>query len=339
MLPITDKIFKIISPLGETPLGYVNCYLLITEKGNILIDTGWNTPEALETLHDQLRELSLSIKDLDLIITTHAHVDHCGLIAMLQKFSNVKTAMHASEAVAMKRKFQNPEQFLALAKAWLMRAGVSRGELFSLLTPINKFIDLSPPCMIDLVYQGGERLDFGDLKINLLLSPGHSTGHLCLYEPGDKLLFTGDHILPEINPVLGDYLNGAPRLLADYLDALHQINFLEVKLALPGHREPFGNFHERVEQIAQHHRLRAEIIWGVLDDGEATVYEVAARIKWHSSAKTIPWPHLSPNDKRLSLLSVFTHLQALQELGALESREKGGVLRFQPRKGTPKFSN
>jgi len=90
---------------------------------------------------------------------------------------------------------------------------------------------------------GFERWGFvgiGSYMFRCVETPGHSEGHICLYEPHAKILVSGDHILNDITPTVSlRSEHGNP--LKEYLASLDKIEALEIDLALPGHREIFKN--------------------------------------------------------------------------------------------------
>ena len=72
-------------------VGRVNCYLLEVEPPT-LIDTGPNSGKALDELETQLRDLGHSIDDLELVILTHQHIDHLGLVEIIVGHSGADVA-------------------------------------------------------------------------------------------------------------------------------------------------------------------------------------------------------------------------------------------------------
>jgi glyoxylase-like metal-dependent hydrolase (beta-lactamase superfamily II) len=73
---IVQGVWQIKVPLPFTPLEYINVYVVKGVEGAILIDTGWNTPEAFSALQDGLKQQGLGWKDIKQIVITHIHPDH-----------------------------------------------------------------------------------------------------------------------------------------------------------------------------------------------------------------------------------------------------------------------
>jgi glyoxylase-like metal-dependent hydrolase (beta-lactamase superfamily II) len=134
----------------------------------------------------------------------------------------------------------------------------------------------------DVVVRGPvDRLNHPGLELEALHTPGHTIGHICLRLPAEKLLLTGDHVLPAIYPGLG--LGGRPTVnpIAAYLESLERVAVFDDHEILPGHHYRFTGLAERVERTAAHHRRRSdEVAVALAADPEATVYRVAAALTW-----------------------------------------------------------
>ncbi len=88
---------KIPLPSAKLLLGYVNVYLVKGNDGYLLIDTGWGTVEAFNSLEKQLAERGIDFKDISQIVSTHIHPDHYGLSGKLKQLSGAKVILHRLE--------------------------------------------------------------------------------------------------------------------------------------------------------------------------------------------------------------------------------------------------
>ena len=83
---MTEEIFpglyRIKIPLPESPLKYLNSYVIKSDDKNLIIDTGFNRKECLDAMNNGLKEINVDLADCDFFIT-HLHADHFGLIAKL----------------------------------------------------------------------------------------------------------------------------------------------------------------------------------------------------------------------------------------------------------------
>jgi len=103
----------------------------------------------------------------------------------------------------------------------------------------------------DLVDEGRE-IVMGAYRLKCLWTPGHTPGHMCLYDEEKGLLFSGDHVLYDITPHIESWAYQV-NALQDYLRSLDRIANLPVTMVLPGHRSLFSNLGERVAQLKDHH--------------------------------------------------------------------------------------
>jgi glyoxylase-like metal-dependent hydrolase (beta-lactamase superfamily II) len=116
----------------------------------------------------------------------------------------------------------------------------------------------------DRTLDGGEEIPCGRYAFRVIWTPGHSAGHICLYDRGNKVLLSGDHVLPHITPSVGLHVRATSNPLADYLDSLQLIGKLEAELVLPGHGEPFEGLPERTDELLAHHHRRLEEVVALL---------------------------------------------------------------------------
>jgi glyoxylase-like metal-dependent hydrolase (beta-lactamase superfamily II) len=125
----------------------------------------------------------------------------------------------------------------------------------------------------------GQVIKAGDYTFECVETPGHSFGHTCLYEADRKILIAGDHILKEITPNIGAWVDDW-NPLDEYLESLTEIARLDVGIVLPGHRSVFQDMRERIGELREHHRERAEEVARILKGRPGTAYEVASKMSW-----------------------------------------------------------
>src|SRR5260370_2173066 len=107
----------------------------------------------------------------------------------------------------------------------------------------------------------------GRRQLGVEWTPGHSPGHICLYERGEKLLFAGDHMLPELSPNVGLHPQSTPDPLHEYLDGLKRMAAYEPPLILPAHGRPFTDAASRVAALAPHPSRRLGQIFAIVSAG------------------------------------------------------------------------
>jgi hydroxyacylglutathione hydrolase len=174
-----------------------NTYLIKGSK-TILIDPGH--VHLFDYVRSGLTDLNLTPEQIDLIIITHAHPDHLEAVALFKKPTLFTMSLVEFE----------------FAKQWFNRFGPDAGK------------GLEP----DFFLQDGE-LIVEDFSFQVISTPGHSPGSICLYWPERKALFTGDLIF---NQGIGrtDLPGGNGPLLKE---SILQIACLDIEYLLSGHGE------------------------------------------------------------------------------------------------------
>jgi glyoxylase-like metal-dependent hydrolase (beta-lactamase superfamily II) len=209
---------------------------------------------------------------------------------------------------------------------WLRLNGTPADELDRLNFGSMGILDRVRIAFPDRTLDGGEEIACGRFAFRVLWTPGHSAGHVCLYDAGHKVLLSGDHVLPHITPSVGLHVRAASNPLADYLDSLRLIGRLEAELVLPGHGEPFHGLPERTGELLAHHQRRLDEIVGLLSDvpGHAlSGYEIASRMSW-SRRRT--WDDLSGFERRMAVTEALAHIELLHARGAVEKAYgEGGI--------------
>lgn len=163
----------------------------------------------------------------------------------------------------------------------------------------------------------------------MLWTPGHAPGHICLYEPVEKVLICGDHILPGITPNIGLHPHSSGNPLGDYLNSLDELSRLEIKLALPGHEEPFTNVKTRIAELIQHHQDRNTEILATIKTEAKSAYQVAREITWMADLGGVPWQELHSWDRRLAVMETLAHLEAMKIEGKIDKSSGDSVIYYQ----------
>jgi len=325
MIEVTPGIYRMPLPLPVPNLSHINTYLVKGDRGCLLIDTGWNTAEAFASLKKQLAELGIKGKEISRIVVTHAHPDHYGLAGKLKALFNATLYFHHLEKDFIETRYVHMDELLQEMGQWLNQNGVPPErlpELQQASLPMLKFV---APAMPDTTLYGGEVITCGDFSFNVLPTPGHAPGHICLYEPDRKLLFSGDHILPTITPHVGLHPQSGSNPLGDYLDSLNRLEQMEVNLVLPGHEQPFTEFKERIEGITLHHRLRNAEILAALNSEAKTAFELTTSITWLHDVNGVGWYKLGNWDKRMAILETLAHLEAMRAKGEMEKFNRDDI--------------
>jgi glyoxylase-like metal-dependent hydrolase (beta-lactamase superfamily II) len=323
-------IHRLRLPIPNSPLEYVNAYVVDGDRDNgaLLVDTGWNTEEAFDALKKQLVEIGISGEDISQMVVTHAHPDHYGLAGELKHLYGARLALHHLEKDFIESRYINMDELIQEIGRWLHRNGAPPDELSKLQTASLPMLKFVTPVLPDVTLYGGETITTGYFNFQVLWTPGHAPGHICLYEPDKKILFSGDHILPTITPHVGLHPQSSGNPLGDYLDSLNRLKQLDVKLVLPGHEHPFTNFKPRIEEIIQHHKQRNSEILSALNANTKTAYQIATEITWMHDVIGVSWDKLDSWDKRMAVLETLSHLEAMRATGKLDKFTKDDIIYY-----------
>ena len=325
MIEVTPGIYRIPLPLPVSKLRHINTYLVRGDNGYLLVDTGWNTKESFNSLKKQLAEIGVDGKEIARIVVTHVHPDHYGLAGKLKNLFGATLAFHHLEKDFIETRYVSMEELIQVLGQLLHRNGVPPDRLAELQKASLPMLKFVTPTMPDITLYGGETITCGDFSFNVLPTPGHTAGHICLYEPDKKILFSGDHILPTITPHVGLHPQSSPNPLGDYLDSINSLKRLDVELVLPGHEQPFTGFQERIEGMILHHRMRNAEIMGALGHDSKTAFQLSTEITWLHDVNGVGWYKLADWDKRMAILETLAHLEAMRAKGELEKFNRNDI--------------
>jgi len=195
---------------------------------------------------------------------------------------------------------------------------------------VKRFTRLAEYAEPEIVCQGGETLRHAGFEFHILWTPGHSPGHICLYEPHHRLFFSGDHVLPGITSHIGVGPNCGPNPLDDYTHALKRLRPLAVDVLLPAHGPPARGLAERIEQILKHHRQRKAVIIDIMTRrvDAANAFDLVTAMSWFSKIRPVEWHSLRDFDKRLAMTEVMAHLESLVADGRLIRQSLNGLVHY-----------
>lgn len=304
-------IYRIRVPLPGNPLKEINSYVILSKTRNLVIDTGLNRQECVEALSKGFSEIGLDIEKTDLFLT-HMHGDHIGLAGW---FKTAGSSIFCSETDGIL--VTQPEtQWPVLKKLSQPHGFFTNEEADAAIAahPANKY----PPDKIEAVttVKDGDCIKAGDYTLQCIATPGHTSGHVCLYDPVSKILFAGDHILGDITPNISQWRLEDTNL-ADYLGSLDKIAAFDVRLVLPGHRSMVADCRARIQQLKQHHDQRNNEILDALKGSEPlSAYQVASRISWNINKPS--WELFPIAQKWFATGETVAHLCFLRDKGAVK---------------------
>jgi glyoxylase-like metal-dependent hydrolase (beta-lactamase superfamily II) len=318
---VLPNVYRIEIPLPNNPLKALNSYLIKGQGRFLIIDTGMNREECMYEMLSCLERLCVDLNRTDFFIT-HLHVDHLGLVGNLATgMSKVYFNEPEASIVSSERSQERWRQVSAIHSSH----GFAEGELEkavkshpALLYGLKQHVDF---CIL----KEGDTVDIGDYSLRCIETPGHSPGHMCLYEADKKILVCGDHILSDITPNI-TFWPEMDNPLKEYLASLDKVYAFDVNLVLPGHRSIFNDHKRRIMELKQHHQARLKEILSALRDGEKTAFRIAPWVSWDIGYSS--WELFPPSQKWFAVGETIAHLQYLEEKGMIRRRTKEQRIEF-----------
>lgn len=315
---LAEGLFSIPIPLPNNPLKNLNAYLIIGER-NLLVDTGFHQDACREALLEGLAELNISMDDTDIFLT-HLHSDHTGLAPDIAgKDTKIFIGEYDLDHMPGKHSTfswaDSDDRFAA--------EGFPR-DLLAILTERNPAQGLSPIPYDDYIpVTDGQIFHYGNHRFRAIHTPGHTPGHLCLWEEETGICLLGDHVLFDITPNITRWV-GHGDSLGQYLNSLEAIKALPVRLPLPAHRTVHMEFSRRCDEIIAHHHRRCSEVLSLLSEAPPmTAWDVAAGMTWRIRAKN--WADFPTPQKWFAVGEAMAHLDHLIATGHV-TRQKSGDL-------------
>ncbi|MFF3331138.1 MBL fold metallo-hydrolase [Streptomyces sp. NPDC002888] len=313
-------------PIPDNPLGHTLVYVVDTDRGPVLVDTGWDDPASWEALAEGLTACGSSITEVHGVVVTHHHPDHHGLSGRVREASGAWIAMHAADlAIVRRTRETRPDRWFTYMTAKLTAAGAPEDHVAPLRTAPRRALPGLSPALPDREIVPGELLDLPGRRVRAIWTPGHTPGHVCLHLeeehpaqlPGHGRLFSGDHVLPEITPHIGLYEDPDDATvtdpLGDYLDSLERVGRLAPAEILPAHQHAFTDAAARVRQLLTHHEARLTGLLSLLAE-PLTPWQVAERMEWNR-----PWDQIPYGSRNIAVSEAEAHLRRLVKQGRAEA--------------------
>lgn len=310
---VSGGIWSVPVPIPHNPLRYTLSYLIEADGGLLVVDPGWESEEGWDALRAGLTEAGAAAGDVTGILATHIHPDHHGLSERLRDLSGAWIAMHPAERDTLPQRMSNALGTHSTLTSWLRERGASEEDALALGGPFDaRDPEAAAMAEPDVLLEDGDLVPLPGRTLRAVWTPGHTPGHLCLQAVDERLLLTGDHVLPRITPNIGLYPGGTGSPLADFLGSLAHTRDFDDHDALPAHEYRFRGLGERARMLARHHEQRCqEIVDVVASLGTVTPWQVATNLTWSR-----PWAEVG--HMRISALAeTESHLDHLVGEGRL----------------------
>ena len=304
-------------------VGRVNCYLLEDEPLT-LIDTGPNSGKALDELQGQLAERGHSIDDLELVILTHQHIDHLGLVEIVVEHSGAEVAALGLAAERLANFGEDAEREDEFAVELMLRNGIPQEVAFALQSVSRSFRGWGSKAEVTRPLEDGETVQFRDRTLQTLHRPGHSPSDTVFWDERRKILIAADHLIAHIssNPLITRPLDGSSQrtqALVTYIESMRKTREMPAEIVLSGHGEPIVDHVTLIDDRLAKHDRRKEKIYGLIAEQPRTGYEIAQAI----------WGDVAVTQAFLTLSEVIGHADLLLNEDRVREVAADDVVRYE----------
>jgi glyoxylase-like metal-dependent hydrolase (beta-lactamase superfamily II) len=278
-------------PLAFPSPDHLNVYVLDTPEGELLVDCG--TVGSESALQAGLKAVEAEPERL---LITHAHIDHWGIATT--RYERVL----AHPGVMQTFRFMGGGDFGSGADYMAAQARLTErfADFFSLIAGIPE---------VDPIEEG-DRL--GEWEV--LWTPGHDPGHVCLFRERDGVLLCGDVLLPGFTPNIQPAPDGSDAL-ADFLASLERLGELPITQVLPAHGEPYTDAATRSRELIEHHTVRLDTLREAMRQGARSLRDLRDA--------TFAVQHSAREDRFLAALETYAHLDHLRHRGQALMHDDG----------------
>jgi glyoxylase-like metal-dependent hydrolase (beta-lactamase superfamily II) len=326
---ISDAGIRVLRIPTPFRVGRVNTYLLEDEPLT-LVDSGPNSGKALDELERQLEALGHGIDELELVIITHQHIDHLGLVDIVAKRSGAEVAAIDAVVPFVENYGGDAERDDEEAAALMRRHGISEEVVTALRQVTGSFRAWGSKANVTRALHDGELLEFRDRRLEVQHRPGHSPSDTVFWDSERRILLAADHLIKHIssNPLITRPLDGSAertQALVVYLASLKRTRELPAEIVLSGHGEPITDHVALIDERFALHQRRAEKLYGLIAEQPRTGHELAQAL----------WGDVAVTQAFLTLSEVIGHVDLLVNAAYVREVEDGEVVRYEVTSDTP----
>jgi glyoxylase-like metal-dependent hydrolase (beta-lactamase superfamily II) len=316
---VAPDILRAQIPIQFTGLGHVNTYLLEDDQGWTVVDPGLPGPVTWKALKHRLRQVGARVRNVHTVVVTHSHPDHFGSAEKLRREADAsmvtatrfrtffdvlepdlaespRVRTPADDAAAIERLRQRFDQKTPWGSDMPRPPLPGVGPVGWVKKRMARRYFMAP--RPDRRLDDGEVVRLGRREFVAVHTPGHTEDHLCLFDPSDGVLLSGDHVLPSITPHISGLGATTEDPLADFVASLDRVAELDgITVALPAHGHPFDDIAGRVESIKRHHDERLAKLVDIghgLGEAQVVAYmeELFSPRAWGNMAEAETYAHL-----------------------------------------------
>jgi glyoxylase-like metal-dependent hydrolase (beta-lactamase superfamily II) len=310
-------------------IGTVNTYL-IEDDPLTLLDSGPNSGTALDALETALAGHGHRVEDLELIVVSHQHMDHLGLVSILARRSGAQVAALDALAPWAARYDDGMEADDAFAASVMTEHGIPEDIRLALLAVSQSYRNWGASVDVTRPLAPGSALELRDRTLRVLHRPGHSPSDTIFHDAARGIVLGADHLIKHIssNPLISRPLEAPlddepppqrPHALVTYLESLRATRAMEdVDLVLAGHGDPVLDHVALIDERFRMHARRADNIRRLLRERPLTAFEIAQEL----------WGAVAVTQAYLTLSEVLGHADLLIADGRVAEQREDGVVRF-----------
>jgi glyoxylase-like metal-dependent hydrolase (beta-lactamase superfamily II) len=304
-------------------VGRVNVYL-IDDDPLTLVDTGPNSGTSFDELGRGVAELGHALEDVELIIITHQHIDHLGLVSLVADHSGAEVAVLDAAVPYVENFSEEAQADDDFALGMMLRHGIPEDVAAALHSVTRAYRAWGAAAEVTRPLRDGEALEMRDRTFHVHHRPGHSPTDTVFHDRDRRMLVAGDHLIGHIssNPLITRPRDGSgerPQALVHYLESLAATREMDVDLVLPGHGEPVTGHRVLIDRRLALHRRRAGKIQRLLEERTRSAYEIAQAL----------WGNIAVTQAYLTLSEVLGHLDLLTNEGRARELTEHGRSRFE----------
>ncbi|HEX6586831.1 MAG TPA: MBL fold metallo-hydrolase [Solirubrobacterales bacterium] len=322
-LRIADAGIRLMRIPTPFQVGRVNTYLL-EDDPLTLIDSGPNSGKALNELEHQLGALGHRIEDLELVIITHQHLDHLGLVDIVAKRSGAEVAALDAVVPYIENFGEDAARDDDDAAALMLRHGIAEDIVSALRQVVASYQGWGARAKVSRPLRDGELLELRDRSLEIQHRPGHSPSDTLFWDADRRILIAGDHLIKHIssNPLISRPLDGSAgrtKALVTYLESMKKTRELPAEIVVAGHGEPITDHVALIDSRFAMHQRRAEKIYGLIVEESRSGHELAQAI----------WGDVAVTQAFLTLSEVIGHVDLLEEAGYVREVEDDEMIRYE----------
>ena len=301
-------VWRLRLPLPWPGVPHCNAWAVAAGDGIVLFDTGMHQPGSMANLERALEMVGLKVEHVRLVVCTHAHSDHYGQAATIVERAGCELWMHPDHG-HMTANVDDPEAAAERRLEIARSAGVPeeplrqwaqarRGQSFGIAGIVAPARELLPGVLVETDLGGWE----------VVLTPGHAPSHVCLWQPEQRLLISGDHLLGRVSPYY-DY-GYSPDPAGEFLASLDRVEALDARLCLSGHGRTFTDVQGHIAANRELIARRLGALEDVLrEDGAVTAFDAVPRVFGEA---------MTPMNANWWLSETLCYLRHLQVTGRAE---------------------